>query len=119
MAELPMTRAADLAAEHVGHQLHAIADAEHRRVEVEQRRVALGRALFGDALRSTRENDADWILGAKRLHRRVERDDFGVDRELAQTTSDELCVLRPEIQDENGLMRHLGRPQGRRLRTQG
>jgi hypothetical protein len=46
MAKLAMTRAADLAAEHVGHQLHAIADAEHWRVEIEQCRVALGRALF-------------------------------------------------------------------------
>ena len=32
--------------------------------------------------------------------------DLGVHRQLAQTTSDQLRVLRAEIQNENGLMGH-------------
>ena len=40
------------------------------------------------------------------LERRVERNDLGVDRQLAQATRDELGVLRAEIENENGLMRH-------------
>ena len=36
----------------------------------------------------------------------VERQDFAVDRELAQASRDQLGELRPEIENENGLMRH-------------
>ena len=45
-------------------------------------------------------------LGAELLERRVERNDFGVDRQLAQASRDELGVLRPEIENDDGLMRH-------------
>src|ERR1700687_3089912 len=36
----------------------------------------------------------------------VRRPDFRVDRQLAQPPRDELGVLRPEIQNEDGLMAH-------------
>ena len=52
------------------------------------------------------------LLRAQRLERRVERHDLGVDRQLAQATRDELRVLRAEIQDENGLMGHVGKASG-------
>ena len=111
VTELTLPRAPHFPAEHVGHQLHAVADAEHGRAEVEQRRVALRRALVRDALRPAGEDDPHRISGAQRLERRVERHDLGVDRQLAQPARDELRVLRAEVQDENGLMRHLGRPR--------
>ena len=40
VAELALRRRRDLPAERVRHQLHAVADAEHRHAEVEERRVA-------------------------------------------------------------------------------
>ena len=45
-------------------------------------------------------------LRAELLERRVEGHDLGVDRQLAQAARDELGVLRPEIENDDGLMRH-------------
>ena len=53
------------AAERVRHQLHAVADAEHRAAEVEERRIALRRAGVGHALRSARQDDAGRIARAR------------------------------------------------------
>src|SRR5687767_6577052 len=106
MTELAVPRPPHLASQHVGHQLHAVADPEHRRAEFEDARRALGRAFLRHALRAARQDDAGRIFLAQRLDRRVEWQDFGVHGELAQTTSDELRVLRAEIQDEDGLMGH-------------
>ncbi len=38
--------------------------------------------------------------------RRVERQDFGVDRQLAQAARDQLGELRAEVEDDDGLMGH-------------
>ena len=59
VAELAMARPAHFAAEHVGHQLHAVADAEHRRCR--GRRAAashFGAPVLGHALRPARQDDA-------------------------------------------------------------
>jgi hypothetical protein len=106
VAEFAVARPAHLTAEHVGHELHAVADAEHRRAELEDAGRAPGSPFLGNALRPARKNDPGRILRAQRLYWRIERHDLGVHRQLAQTTSDELGVLRAEIQNENGLMGH-------------
>ena len=106
MAELAMRGAAERAAEHVGHQLHAVADAERRHAEVEHGAIAVRRALFVDAARAAGQDDADRLLGLDRVERGVERQDLAVDRQLAQTARDQLGKLRAEIQDEDGLMGH-------------
>ena len=38
--------------------------------------------------------------------RRVERQDLGIDGQLAQAPRDQLGELRPEIEDDDGLMIH-------------
>jgi hypothetical protein len=106
VTELAVRRAAQLAAEHVGHQLHAVADAERRHADVEHGAVAMRRAIFVDAARPAGEDDADWTLGFDRRERRVERQDFAIHRQLAQAPSDQLGKLRAEIQNEYGLMSH-------------
>ena len=58
VAELAMRRRRDFAAERVGHQLHAVADAEHRHAGVEHRRLAPRRGGFRHAARSARQDDA-------------------------------------------------------------
>ena len=93
-------------AEVVRHQLHAVADAQHRTAKIEQSRVALRRAGVGHALRSARKNDPGRLLRANRVGRRVRRPDLRVHRELAQASSDQLGVLRPEIENDDGLMVH-------------
>src|SRR5258705_3222482 len=43
---------------------------------------------------------------ANLLGRDVGRPDLRVDRQLAEAPSDELCVLRPEVENDDGLMAH-------------
>ena len=96
------------AAEALGHQLEAVAHAEHRYAAVEQRRRrAPGRpAAYTDdgppdstiAVRLAREH-----LG----HRHRVRHDLGVDLGLAHPPGDQLGVLRPEVDDEDQVvLRH-------------
>ena len=97
----------DFAAEHVGHQLHAVADAEHRHAELEHcRRRTCGapasETLFGPPDRMMPTGCFARSSSTGVLNGRISR----VDRQLAQAPRDQLRVLRPEIQDENGLMRH-------------
>ena len=106
VAELAMRGTAERAAEHVGHQLHAVADAEHRDAEVEHGAVTVRRTLLIDTAGTARQNHADRRLGPDRLEGGIERKYFAVHRQLAQTPSDQLGELRAEIQDEDGLMGH-------------
>ena len=48
----------------------------------------------------------DRLARANLLGRRVRRPDLRVDRQLAQAPRDELGVLRPEIENDDGLMAH-------------
>ena len=80
------------------------------RPSVEDRRIALRRAGVRDALRSAGQDDADRVARADLLDRRVRRPDLGVDRQLAQTSGDQLGELRAEIENDDGLMGH-GRNQ--------
>ena len=48
-------------------------------------------------------------LRAERLERRVERQNLGVDRQLAQATRNQLRELRAEIENENRLMHRIHR----------
>ncbi len=95
--------------EHVGHQLHAVADAEHRHARarstaaVAARRARPRDTLFGPP-------DRMMPTGRRRgnlCRRRVERQNLGVDGQLAQPARDELRVLRAEVEDDDGLMRHV------------
>ena len=108
VAELALRRGRDAPAERVRHQLHAVADAEHRAAHVEQRRIAAGRARIGHALRSTRQDDAGRRARPNLVRRRVRRPDLGIHRQLAKAPGDQLCVLRSEIQNDDRLMAHEG-----------
>ena len=106
VAELAVRRRRDLAAERVGHQLHAVADAEHRHAGVEHAGSQCGApasdTLFGPPDRMTPTGAAS----AQFVERRVERQDLGIDRQLAQAARDQLGELRAEIEDDDGLMGH-------------
>jgi hypothetical protein len=101
-----MRRGRDFPAERIGHQLHAVADAEHRHAGVEQRRLAARRGGLRHAARPTRQDDADGIALANLDERRVVRKDFRIDRQLAEPARDQLRELRAEIQDDKSLMFH-------------
>jgi hypothetical protein len=80
VTELAMRGATERAAEHVGHQLHAVADAQGRHANVEHGAIAMRRAVFVDAARTAGEDDADRPLRGDRRQRRIERQDLAVDR---------------------------------------
>ena len=103
-AVLPALGALDLAVEQVRHELHAVADAEHRNAELEERALGVRRAGVVDALRPAREDDADRRAAADLLGRHRERMHFAVDPVLAQAARDQLGELTPEIEDEDGLV---------------
>src|SRR6476660_7675964 len=113
-----MRRRLDASAERVRHQLHAVADSEHRAPDVVNRRIACWRAGVGDALRTAGEDDTGRIARADSVDRRIRRPYFRVDRKLAQAACDELRVLRPEVENDDGLMGQPGSP-GWRERSPG
>ena len=94
------------AAERLRGELHAVADAQNRNAEVEQGGVAERGALFEDAVRSARENDAGRHPRAQGVGGRVEADDLRVDVLLADPAGDELGVLRAEIQNGDPFVLH-------------
>ena len=108
VAVLALRRRRDRAAERVGHQLHAVADAEHRARRV-RRAPRSQRGAPGFARRCVGPPERMMPAGPLRaivVERRVERQDLAVDRELAQPPRDELRELRAEVEDEDGLMCH-------------
>ena len=103
----------DRAAECLCHRLEAVADAEHRHAEVEQRRVELRGAVGVHAGRAAGQHDGLRILGLDLLDGRGVRDDLGVHPRLADPPGDQLRILRAEVDHQH----RTGR--GRRLRFHG
>ncbi len=91
----------DGAAEGLGHGLEAVADAEHRNVEIEQRGVEARGALGVDTGRTARQHDGLRILGLDLLDRGGVRDDLGEHPRLTDPAGDQLCVLSAEVDDED------------------
>ena len=106
VAKLALRGGADGAAEHVRHELHAVADAKHRATCVEHGCVAARRSLGGDALRASGQDDPDGMFGPNPIRRGVGRQDLGVDRQLAEPPRDELRGTATEIEHDDGLMAH-------------
>jgi hypothetical protein len=109
---LAVPRALHLAAQHVAHELHAVADADDRHAELEDLRVAARRLALVDAVRPAREHDAARVAGLERLGARRGRQDLGVDRHLAQPARDQLGELGAAVEDEYGVSLH--EPRGSR-----
>ena len=106
VAVLALRRRGHLPAERSGHQLHAVTDAKHRHAHLEQRRIAERRAGFRHALRAAGEDHADRATRGNRGRGRIEGQNLAVHRQFAQPPRDELRVLRAEIENDDGLVRH-------------
>ncbi|MGY3680318.1 hypothetical protein ACVWXU_003941 [Streptomyces sp. TE33382] len=107
-AVLTGTVVVDGAAERGGHQLEAVAHAEHRDPGLEQRAVEGGRALCVHRGRAAGQDDRAGVPGQHLGHRHGGRDDLAVDPGLTDTAGDELGVLRAEVDNED----HVGRGVG-------
>ena len=117
VAELALARGRDRPAERVRHQLHAVADPEHGDADVENGGIALRRAGVGHALGPAGQDDPGRTPRANLLGRGVRRPDLRVHRELAKPPGDELCVLRPEVENDDCLVAHRNDPPGASRRS--
>src|ERR1700675_4715962 len=100
-AVLAPLRRDDLSTEEVAHGLHAVADAENGNAGLEEALVGQRGAVVVDARWAARENDPPVAGGQQLLHGLRAGDDLGIDGQLTDAASDQLGVLRAEIQDAN------------------
>jgi len=108
LAVFAMVRGDNLSAEHLGHQLGAIADAEHRYAKLKDFRIT-ARSVFGsDAGGASGEDNALVIASPDAVHRDAVGQDFAVDVVFAHAAGDQLVVLTAEIKDEDGFVVHGG-----------
>ena len=92
----------------LGRELHAVADPQHRYAHPEKSRVAVRRPGLVDALRPAREDHRQRIQLADALGRDVVPDDPGERVPLADPPGDELDILGPEVEDQDGPRRGIG-----------
>ena len=93
---------ADRAAELLGDELGAVADAEDRHAEVVDRRVERRGTLDVHALRTTGQDQRGRLAGGDLGGRDAVGHDLGEHRQLAHAAGDELGVLGAEVHDEDG-----------------
>ena len=103
MTELTLSGRHDLAAEMTAHQLHAVADAQHRHTQLEQLLGNRGSPRFVDRLWPAGENDPGWRKGADRRHIHVKRMQFAEDMGFTHPAGDKLGVLGTEIENQDFL----------------
>ena len=88
----------DVAAQLQGHQLGAVADAQHREPAAPDRCVGLGGVGVVDGHRPAREDDGPDAAALELVHRRVVGQELGVDVELTHPARDQLRELAAEVQ---------------------
>ena len=96
----------NLSPQGVGHQLAAVADAQHRHAQLKNGRVHVGGLLLIYAVGAAGKNDADGLHGLQLLQRGGIGLDLAVHPALTHPAGNELVVLTAEVQDDHGLMGH-------------
>ncbi len=100
-AKLPAGRRQDLPSQGLAGQLHAVADAQDGNAQVEEGRIAARRRGNVDAGRAAGEDQAARLQLRDAGGRQVVAHDLAEDVQLAHPASDQLAVLRAEIQDQD------------------
>src|SRR6266513_504664 len=104
-AVLPPLAEFHLAAEMMRHQLHPVANPQHRNSQGKNLWVRMRGTLVVNTRRSARGDDSFWRQFRDFLRRNVELDDLRVDLAFADAPRDDLGVLRTEIEDQDFRMR--------------
>ena len=104
IAELAHFAGLDAAAELLRHGLHAVADAEHRDAELEDRLWRAARRLFVRRHVAAGQDDAGGVELAHECVAYIAGVDLAVDLGFADAPRDQLRVLGAEIEDEYFLM---------------
>ena len=90
----------DPAAQQMGRELHAVADAEHRNTQSVKLRVDNRRVFIMDGGGTAGKDDADGLLFPDFLHRDAPGDHFRIDVAFPDTAGDQLGILAAEIKDQ-------------------
>src|SRR5690349_19892292 len=85
----------------MSHQLNAVTNSEDRHTHLNHPGIRMRRAFVINRRRTSGEDDASRVFSAEFFNGDVERDDFGIDAKLANPSSNELCVLPAEVENEN------------------
>src|SRR6266568_6960533 len=96
----------DLAAQMVRDELHAVADAQHRDSSAERFGVDLRRSSFVNAGGAAAEDEPRGIALLQLRPRSRAWHELAVHLGLAYPARDQLAELRPEVEDEDGLLVH-------------
>ena len=99
IAELPMRGRFHLTSQLHGHGLHAVADTKHRHTQFEHTDRRLGWSLRRHRLGTARQDDTPGRIASECIIIYIPRMNFAVYPGFTYTPRDQLCVLRPEIQD--------------------
>ncbi len=108
IAVLAMCGRHDAAPELRGHGLHAVTDAKHRNAQIEHQRIGAGRLLLMDGLVTAGQDDAARCELPDRRRTHVMRVQLAVNPRLAHPARDQLCVLRPEVEDQDAVGVNVG-----------
>src|SRR4029453_8470164 len=98
-------RRLDLSAQEVAYKLHAITDTENRNPQIDDPGVAMRGSVFINGARPAGEYYPLRIELAYFLYFRAEWMDFAIDAQLTNPPRNQLSVLRPEIEYQDGLER--------------
>ena len=82
------------------HELHSVTDSQHGHTQLEKLRIRLRRFVAIDAGGPTREDDSFWGKLSDFFYAGVKGDDLRVNLALADAPSDDLGILRSEIEDQ-------------------
>ena len=110
----PFFRPGDRAAQGVDHELHAVADAQHRHAQVKNRRRRPGAVFFVYAGRAARQDDTFGVKGLQTFDVDVRGLDLAVHFLFPHAPGNELVVLGAEIDDDDHVF--LGSGGGLRAR---
>src|SRR5256885_11737188 len=109
-AVFPRAAGVDLAAEMMGDELHAVADAEDRNARPKRLRVDLRRAGVVYARRAAAQDQAGRVSPLELGPGRGAGHELAVDVGLAHAPGDELAELGAEVEDEDCLQAGADRP---------
>ncbi len=101
MAIFAFTGGHDLTTKMSTHQLHAVADPQHRDAQFKKLLSNLWRTLFIDRFRTTGKDNPAGFKGLNLLKPHIKRMQLTVDMSLSHPPGDQLGVLRTEIEDQN------------------
>ncbi|RMO84521.1 Cytosine deaminase [Pseudomonas syringae pv. maculicola] len=101
VAELAQLGTRNLAAQLLGHGLHAVADTENRHTEVKYRLRAARAVGFVHGLGAAGEDHAFWSEFANRFVVHVKRMQLAIHADFTHAAGDQLGVLGAEVEDQD------------------